>query len=192
MLTANLPAPPPKRNRFWTPELREVVRQRYIILGEPSSVVAQAIGCDAGGVRRIASIEGWVRDPSVTKRNALIANKARFALEREEREASRPVAPKPRRDVVAPRPVEDFSTVSDRILKALSERPLSAVSLASIIDAKELLVSMELSVLAHLGLVEAGPVGERGLRHRVWSSLVESAASLRCGPDSSVVAGEAA
>lgn len=193
MLTENLPAHLPKRNRFWTPELREIARQRYIEQGESSVSVGAAIGCSDAEIRRVASREGWVRDPAVSKRNQLAANKARWA------HIERPVIEfKPRREPAPPRPVVEISTLGDRVLVELSSRPLCVVSMASILGVNEQAVSLQLSFLAHEGRVEAGTVGDRGLRYRVWSVVDQSsavaqiAASLRCGPDSLVVAGEAA
>lgn len=60
------------------------------------------------------------------------------------------------------------SALSDRILKALGVRSMSAPSLASELNEKELSVSLQLAAMAHAGQVEAGPASKLGIRHRLW------------------------
>lgn len=197
----------PAHNRagFWTDERVAAVKERCIEKGEPTAKVAADLGCPVVRLRRKIGRLGLKRDPEV-----------RLAMRRETNQHRKPRAPKPApvapaahvavapavftsqpgaRPFVFAAPRTETETLGDRMLRELSAKPLSCPSLATLLGEKELLVSMQLSAFAHEGRVEAGPVGDRGLRYRVWSVLdqyssgANSAASLRCGPDSLVLAG---
>lgn len=189
----------------WTPEKVAQLHDLYIVQGVSSGVVGPMLGCSAAAVRIKAAKMNWVHDPKHANRNRGISVRASAAARRGRVRRAAAVTPPPAHcplalvasstvtpSILFAAAATEGETLGDRILRELSAKPLSTCSLATLLGEKELLVSMQLSAFAHQGLVEAGPVGERGLRHRVWSSLAESAASLRCGPDSSVVAGEAA
>lgn len=201
---------------MWPEDVLAEIKRRYIDNGELSRDVAKDLGLLQASMTRKARNMGWTQSAEVKRANlvkgSLAASKASAA--------KRTSAPKPRAPVAAPAhvtrepvlvpsglhlapivfaaPPTESETLGDRILRELSAKPLSAASLATLLGEKELLVSMQLSAFAHEGMVEAGPVGDRGLRYRVWSvveqysSRAKTAASLRCGPDSLVVAGEAA
>lgn len=204
---------PSSKGIVWTPEKLEKLHELYIVQGMSSGVVCDMLGVTAAALRIKSAKMGWVHDPAHTYRNRTIAVRASLAVRgrgvrRRSVEVAAPahVAREPvlvpsglhlAPIVFASAPTES-ETLGDRILRELSAKPLSAASLATLLGEKELLVSMQLSAFAHEGRVEAGPVGDRGLRYRVWSVVDQSsavaqiAASLRCGPDSLVVAGEAA
>lgn len=205
---------PSSKGIVWTPEKLEKLHELYIVQGMSSGVVCDMLGVTAAALRIKSAKMGWVHDPAHTYRNRTIAVRASLAVRgRGVRRRSVEVAAAPahvtREPVLVPSglhlapivfaaPPTESETLGDRILRELSAKPLSAASLATLLGEKELLVSMQLSAFAHEGRVEAGPVGDRGLRYRVWSvveqysSGANSAASLRCGHDSLVVAGEAA
>lgn len=84
--------------------------------------------------------------------------------------------PFPMRDPSATRGVRSVDRpVTDLVLEALARGPANSMSLASILDRKEMAVSSALSQLAHDGLVASEPV-ETGPRRLVWS-LSERAAA---------------
>lgn len=204
---------PSSKGIVWTPEKLEKLHELYIVQGMSSGVVCDMLGVTAAALRIKSAKMGWVHDPAHTYRNRTIAVRASLAVRgrgvrRRSVEVAAP-AHVAREPVLVPSglhldpivfasPPTESETLGDRILRELSAKPLSAASLATLLGEKELLVSMQLSAFAHEGRVEAGPVGDRGLRYRVWSVVDQSsavaqiAASLRCGPDSLVVAGEAA
>lgn len=203
---------PSSKGIVWTPEKLEKLHELYIVQGLSSGVVCDMLGVTASALRIKSAKMGWVHDPAHTYRNRAIAVRASLAVRgrvvRRPVEVAAPahVAREPAlrpsglhlTPIVFASPPTESETLGDRILRELSAKPLSAASLATLLGEKELLVSMQLSAFAHEGRVEAGPVGDRGLRYRVWSvvdqysSRAIHAASLRCGPDSLVVAGEAA
>lgn len=76
-------------------------------------------------------------------------------VKRGERAAPTDRPPVPVRRYVAPVKITQSSALSDRILDLLKDRALTAKSVATILDAKELYVSQTLSALAHEGLVDA-------------------------------------
>lgn len=65
-------------------------------------------------------------------------------------------------------PDRPSAALSDRILSALRLRAMSAPSLASELNEKEMAVTLQLAAMAHAGDVQAGPALDRGPRHRVW------------------------
>lgn len=199
---------------MWTPEIMAVIERRYLRDGEPARAVAMDLGLLPASMTRKCRAMGWVQSDEVKRANlraAALASSRVYSKNCAVRKKRAKPAPKAAHattapdSVIAPRfnfgaatpivfaaPRIETETLGDRILRELSAKPLSACSLATLLGEKELLVSMQLSAFAHEGKVEAGPVGDRGLRHRVWSAVAQTAASLRCGPDSLVSAGEAA
>lgn len=91
-------------------------------------------------------------------------------------------APEPRRD--APHapvrfqspPVLTELTIGARILRELSERPLSGASLASVLGEKENIVLQALSVLRHEGRIACDAPPPEGERYKAWR-VVEGAAA---------------
>ena len=65
-------------------------------------------------------------------------------------------------------PDRPSAALSDRIVSALRLRAMSAPSLASELNEKEMAVTLQLAAMAHAGDVQAGPALDRGPRHRVW------------------------
>lgn len=206
---------------LWTDDVMAIIKRRYLDDGEPARAIAKDLGLLPASLTRKCRAMGWVQSDEVKRANlraGALASSRVYSKNCAVRKKAANPAPRPAHAprhtpptmvftqkfsfgansiVFAPAPTES-ETLGDRILRELSAKPLSAASLATLLGEKELLVSMQLSAFAHEGRVEAGPVGDRGLRYRVWSvvdrysSRALPAASLRCGPDSLVVAGEAA
>lgn len=81
-----------------------------------------------------------------------------------------------RRDPAATRGARQADRpVTDLVLEALERGPANSMSIASIIDRKEMAVSSALSQLAHEGLVASHEV-ENGPRRLVWALVREMAA----------------
>jgi hypothetical protein len=77
-----------------------------------------------------------------------------------------------------PRLADEPASLRSRILAELGRRlAVSAPTLATILDAKELYVGQTLNNMAREGLTQPGPVGEAGARHRAWSLDPEWAAA---------------
>lgn len=66
-------------------------------------------------------------------------------------------------------PDRPSAALSDRILSALRLRAMSAPSLASELNEKEMSVSIQLAAMAHASEVQAGPALAAGPRYRIWS-----------------------
>lgn len=58
--------------------------------------------------------------------------------------------------------------VGEAVLSQLSEGACTPMALATILCAKESVIGQTLSLLAHQRLVEADPLGERGIRGQLW------------------------
>ncbi|MES3028519.1 MAG: hypothetical protein V4820_11775 [Pseudomonadota bacterium] len=192
---------PKHRDTRWTPYMLEQIKLRYVDGGECSSVVAVDLGVPAPSLTRKARNMGLARTDVAKLQNKAKANRKRSqtaAVKRDAKPGPEFVRTRQHPAFFAPPTRLQDEPLSDRILRELSAKPLSCPSLATLLGVNERLVSLQLSFFAHEGRVEAGPVGDRGLRYRVWSVVDQSsavaqiAASLRCGPDSLVVAGEAA
>lgn len=194
------------RAGYWNDAKMAAVQDRCIANGEPTAAVARDLGCSVVKLRRKIVRLGLKRDPQV-----------RLAMRRETNQNRKPRAPKPKPVVpaahavapptpIAPKPYQlhyapivfaaprvETETLGDRILRELSAKPLSCPTLATLLGVNEELVSRQLRVFEHEGLVVSGSVDDRGQRYRSWTyidpSVAESAASLRCGPDSLVLAG---
>lgn len=195
MLAEKLPEPIQKSNRVWTDADSAAVYERYVLKGETAAAVGADIGRSANAVRCHSAEQDWKRDPEFNRRNLTASNKSRAG-------AVIAFEPVPRRThalhlapIVFAAPKLETETLGDRVLRELSAKPMSSCSMATLLGEKENLVELQLGIFAHEGRVVAGPVGERGRRYRIWTfvspSVAETAASLRCGPDSLVVAGEA-
>lgn len=66
-------------------------------------------------------------------------------------------------------PAKPDKALPDRIAAALRLRAMSAPSLASELNEKEMSVQIQLAAMAHAGEVQAGPAADLGQRHRIWS-----------------------
>ncbi|MFN3582583.1 hypothetical protein [Phenylobacterium sp.] len=66
--------------------------------------------------------------------------------------------------------------LADRILDVLAEGSATAIGLASILGAKELLVGQSLNVLMQAGAIVAGEIPAEGPRHRRWQLTAQEAA----------------
>lgn len=66
--------------------------------------------------------------------------------------------------------------LGDRILDILQDGSATTMGIASILGAKESLVSQSLSALRHQGLVESAAVPPEGIRHQRWSQAQRAAA----------------
>lgn len=171
---------PAHHEEFWPQETLDVVHARYIVAGEPGTVVARDLGVSSWALRRKAERMGWKRDPLLVERHRNAIN-SRIG---EAKRAKRKPKPAPVRAQARPLPgpmlalhnapvnwskaVEDSRPLEERILSALRERPLSVMALASVIGAKEHAVDVQLAALAHAGGVEASPAVECGRRNRLW------------------------
>lgn len=203
---------------LWTDDVLAIIKRRYLDDGEPARAIAKDLGLLPASLTRKCRAMGWVQSDEVKRANlragalassrvyskncAVRKKKAKPAPEAAHAAPAVVLRPKfnfsSATPIVFAAPPVETETLGDRILRELSAKPLSCPSLATLLGEKEQLVSFNLAAFAHEGRVVAGPVGDRGLRYRVWSvvdqysSSSETAASLRCGPDSLVVAGEAA
>jgi len=203
------------RDGFWTDEKRAELKRICIDECKTNVEAAAALGCSPIAVKRKLERLGWTRDPQMLHERRVAVNKEVGYRPRRNRPAPKPkpvvvaahavvapapIAPKPYQLHYAPivfaAPRVETETLGDRILRELSAKPLSCPSLATLLGVNEELVSRQLRVFEHEGLVVSGSVDDRGQRYRSWTyigpSVAESAASLHCGPDSLVVAGEAA
>ena len=154
---------------IWTAEQEAQLRQFYIEQRFTSEEVSQQVGVSPRAVRAKAA-------------RMLAGVEGRRRAEPRPRAVRVPPAPRPkpqpsrakvvdtsRAPVNFKAPEKPTQALPDRITAALSERPLSAVSLASVLGEKELHVGIQLAALAHAGAVLAGPATDIGPRHRIWS-----------------------
>ena len=171
---------PAHHEEFWPQETLDVVHARYIVAGEPGTVVARDLGVSSWALRRKAERMGWKRDPILVERhrNAINSRIGEAKRAKQKPKVATP-APAKARQMLGPmltlhnspvwsRPPEDTRPLDERILSALKDRPLSVMALASVIGAKEHAVDVQLAALAHAGGVEAGPAVECGRRNRLW------------------------
>jgi hypothetical protein len=178
--------PPMPRGKFWTAPRREELRRLYEVKGLTGDAIAECMGCHGSTVRKAVLKFGFVRNPAVAARerseNARLAGlkgSASLWAGHEPKKRARPPAPvgpaAPAATVqrrhfgngaYSPKTPVDREPLDTRILTALSERPMSAATLATLTGDKEAYVSLQLVALAHAGRVLAG---EGGVRDRKWS-----------------------
>lgn len=201
---------------MWSDEMLAVIKRRYLDDGEPARAVALDLGLLPASMTRKCRAMGWVQSDEVKRANlragALASSRvysANCATKKRAKPAPKAAHATPAVKAAAPAfvrwpgaqlfvfaaPKLETETLGDRILRELSAKPLSACSLATLLGEKEELVGRQLRVFAFEGVAVGGSIDERGARYQPWSlvsSVAQTAASLRCGPDSLVVAGEAA
>lgn len=165
---------------FWTDDVVEKARQLYLVQGLTSAEVGREIGCDQSTVRRKAHRLGWVRDPAFRAKNQYRAQATRAQTVRRKAKPEPEKTQAPvrtdysiaRRDFsrAQPRflntPRQDLS-IGDRILAELAARPLSTMTLSTVLGEKEAIVGQALSVLRYEAKVAASDGAN--IRQTVWS-----------------------
>lgn len=150
----------------WTETMDRQLREFYFAGGYTSDAVGGLIGVSGKAVRaRAARLrrghpEIRIRKPGPSRAKPPRAPKVAK------------IEPKPLNTHRAPvnfkAPDRPSAALSDRIVSALRLRAMSAPSLASELNEKEMAVTLQLAAMAHAGDVQAGPALDRGPRHRVW------------------------
>lgn len=165
---------PFKPEGFWTADRIAQLRQLLVVQGVSSNVIAERWNCNGSTIRKAARKHGFVRNPAARERERLEIASMAGLKGSASRWAGHVPTPrtKPLNTHRAPvnfkAPEKPTQALPDRITAALSTRPLSAVSLASVLGEKELHVGIQLAALAHAGAVLAGPATDIGPRHRIW------------------------
>lgn len=149
----------------WTATMDSQLREFYFAGGYTSDAVGGLIGVSGKAVRaRAARLRRGHPEIRIRKPGPTRAPKPKAE--------AKPPAPKPLDTSRAPVnfkvPEKPAAALSDRILSALRLRAMSAPSLASELNEKEMAVTLQLAAMAHAGEVQAGPALDRGPRHLVW------------------------
>lgn len=142
-----------------------LIAAAYGIMGATDvrpSLAARPLGLDPSAVTR------------AQKANKVTFWKAAEAAEhavRHHLKTRREAAWRPERQALA-----EGAPLSDRIVHTLEDGPISAISLASVLNVKELFVSQTLASLRQQGTIFSDPPPPQGARHSQWH-LAEARAS---------------
>ena len=137
------------------------------ILNVDNRAIMRAQSCSASPFWKAAEAAELAVHSYLTARGAILGPTPAARRAAEDRPA-RQVRVAPAAKPPAPPPNAD-GALRDRILYVMKDGPITSVSLASLLGAKESAVAMDLSCLRYEGSIVRGAPPEAGERHAEWS-----------------------